>query len=89
MVFHDWILWPRRLVLTQKSPQIWDGSQAETWSQAHTGTVEDPIPYVYGIDAEAGKYYSYLESTYLCKLTMLACIYPPNTPDMWQWEVVA
>lgn len=54
----------------------------------HAGTMADPIPWVSGMDCEEGKYYSYEGKTYLCKADMIPCVWPPDTPDMWQWEVV-
>ncbi len=57
--------------------------------QVHEGTKEDPIPFVYGMDTEEGKYYVYEGITYLCKQDMIPCVWPPNTPGLWQWEVVA
>ena len=54
----------------------------------HTGTLADPIPWVSGMDCEEGKYYSYEGKTYLCKADMIPCVWPPDTPDLWQWEVV-
>lgn len=57
--------------------------------QSHAGTLEDPIPFVYGMDTEEGKYYAYEGITYLCKQDMIPCVWPPNTPGLWQWEVVA
>lgn len=56
--------------------------------QTHTGTLEDPIPWAYGMDSEQGKYYSYNGKVYLCNLTMPGCIYAPDTPDLWQWSEV-
>ena len=38
--------------------------------QTHDGTVDDPIPFVYGMDTEKDKYYSYEGKTYLCNLAM-------------------
>lgn len=57
--------------------------------QVHEGTKEDPVPFVYGMDTEEGKYYAYEGITYLCKQDMIPCVWPPNTPGLWQWEVVA
>lgn len=54
--------------------------------QVHAGTQEDPIAFIYGMDTEAEKYYSYNGKVYLCKLTMPACVYAPDTPGLWQWE---
>lgn len=56
--------------------------------QTHAGTKEDPIPWVYGMDTEQSKYYSYGGKTYLCKQTMLACVWAPGTPGLWQWSEV-
>lgn len=56
--------------------------------QTHAGTKEDPIPWVYGMDTEQSKYYSYGGKTYLCNLTMPACVWVPGTPGMWQWSEV-
>lgn len=54
----------------------------------HAGAMADPIPWVSGMDCKEGKYYRYEDKTYLCKSDMLPCVWPPDTPDMWQWEVV-
>lgn len=56
--------------------------------EQHEGTQDDPIPFVYGMDTEQGKYYSYSGKTYLCNLTMPACVWAPGTPDLWQWSEV-
>ena len=55
--------------------------------QSHTGTAEDPIPWIYGMDCHEGTYYSYNGKTYLCKSDMLPCVWAPDTPGLWQWEV--
>lgn len=57
--------------------------------QTHAGTQEDPIPFVYGMDTEEGKYYAYEGTTYLCRQTMTPCVWAPGTPGLWQWEVAA
>ena len=57
--------------------------------EGHAGTLEDPIPWVYGMDCTAGTYYSYEGQTYLCKADMLPCVWPPDTPGLWQWEVIS
>lgn len=54
--------------------------------KTHAGTKADPIPFIYGMDTQAEKYYSYNGKVYLCKLTMPACVYAPDTPGLWQWE---
>ena len=56
--------------------------------EEHTGAQDDPIPWVYGMDCEQGKYYAYGGKTYLCNLTMPACVWAPGTPGMWQWSEV-
>lgn len=53
--------------------------------ETHAGTQEDPIPFVYGMDTEQGKYYSYNGKLYLCNLTMAPCVWPPDTAGLWQW----
>lgn len=54
----------------------------------NTGTVDDPIPYVYGMDVYNGKYYSFNGKTYLAKSDMTPCVWDPGTPGLWQWELV-
>ena len=58
--------------------------------QEHAGTLADPIPWVYGMDCYAGKYYSYNGKIYRVAEggTMSPCVWPPDTPGLWQWEVV-
>ena len=56
--------------------------------QTHAGTAEDPVPFVYGMDTEQGKYYSYGGKVYLCNLDMQPCVWAPDTPGLWQWELV-
>lgn len=56
--------------------------------RSHAGTLDDPIPWAYGMDCITGLYYSYEGSTYLCKGDMIPCVWPPDTPGLWQWEVV-
>ena len=56
--------------------------------KTHAGTQEDPIPYVYGMDCAKDKYYSYNGKVYLCKADMPACVWPPDTAGLWQWEAV-
>ena len=55
--------------------------------QSHEGTAEDPIPWIYGMDCHEGTYYSYNGKTYLYKSDMLPCVWAPDTPGLWQWEV--
>lgn len=55
--------------------------------QSHAGTKDDPIPWIYGMDCHEGTYYSYNSKTYLCKSDMLPCVWAPDTPGLWQWEV--
>ena len=58
----------------------------------HKGTIDDPIPYpeTAGIvvNVQNGKYYSYKGKVYLAKADMPNCVYPPDTPSLWQWEEV-
>lgn len=55
---------------------------------AHTGNLEDPIPWVYGMDCTEGLYYSYNATVYLCKANMTPCVWAPGTAGLWQWEAV-
>ena len=55
---------------------------------AHKGTMEDPIPWVYGMDCTSGLYYSYNAAVYLCKANMTPCVWAPGTAGLWQWEAV-
>ena len=54
----------------------------------HTGTIDDPIPWVYGMDCYNGKYYSYEGKVYLCKGDMIPCVWTPGSAGLWQWEEV-
>lgn len=54
----------------------------------NTGTVDDPIPYTYGMDVFNGKYYSFNGNVYLCKQDMTPCVWDPGTAGLWQWEMI-
>lgn len=56
----------------------------------HAGTEDDPIPFVYGMDCYAGKYYSHEGQTYKVADggSMIPCTWPPDTPGLWQWVLV-
>lgn len=54
----------------------------------HAGTLDDPIPYVYGMDVYSGKYYSFNGKMYLAKADMIPCVWDPGTEGLWQWEEV-
>lgn len=55
-------------------------------SVTHNGTQEDPIPWVYGMDCENGKYYAYNDVVYLCAGDMKPCVWAPDS-GIWQWVV--
>ena len=55
----------------------------------HAGTLEDPIPWVSGMDCKEGKYYSHKGKIYLCTGDMSPCVWAPGTEGVWQWEVAA
>ena len=57
----------------------------------HTGTQEDPIPWVYGMDCRAGQYFSYEGHVYRVAEggDMIPCVWAPGTPGLWQWELVS
>ena len=56
----------------------------------HAGTLEDPIPWVYGMDCYAGKYYSYNGQVYKVAVggDMIPCVWAADS-GIWQWEVVS
>lgn len=53
-----------------------------------TGTIDDPIPYIYGMDVVKDKYYSYNGKLYLAKADMIPCTWAPGTAGLWQWQEV-
>ena len=53
-----------------------------------TGTQDDPIPYIGGMDVVKDKYYSYNGKLYKANLNMPACVWPPDTAGLWQWTEV-
>lgn len=52
----------------------------------HTGTLADPIPFVYGMDCDKDMYYSEGGAVYLCMSDMRPCIWSPGTAGVWQWQ---
>lgn len=52
------------------------------------GSRERPYAFLYGMDVERDKYYSYADKLYLAKSDMPACVWPPDTEGLWQWELV-
>lgn len=55
----------------------------------HAGTNEDPIPWVYGIDVEANKYYSYEGKVYKAIQAQSPSIwYPGSEGTEAIWELV-
>ena len=58
--------------------------------EGHAGTLEDPIPWVYGMDCTAGTYYSYNGHTYQVAEggDMTPCVWPPDTAGLWQWVLI-
>ena len=52
------------------------------------GSKERPFAFLYGMDVHSGKYYSYNNHLYLAKSDMMACVWPPDTEGLWQWELV-
>lgn len=53
----------------------------------HAGTLEDPIPWVSGMDCKEGKYYSHKGKIYLCTGDMSPCVWEPGGGAP-QWEEV-
>lgn len=58
--------------------------------KAHAGTLDDPIPWVYGMDCLSGTYYSYNGAIYRVADggNMTPCTWQPDTAGMWQWETI-
>lgn len=50
----------------------------------HAGTMEDPIPFVYGMDVTAGLYYSHENGLWLAKTTMTPCVWNPAAGNEWE-----
>ena len=83
----------------------WDGGGEETpWplmpelasfvslsyaKETPSGSDSDPYTFTSGIDVYSGKYYSYNNHLYLAKSDMTACVWPPDTEGLWQWELVS
>lgn len=65
-------------------PLSTDPSTGET----PTGTQDDPIPYLDGMDVVKDKYYSYNGKLYKANLNMPACVWPPDTEGLWQWTEI-
>ena len=59
-------------------------------SPEHAGTLEDPIPWVYGMDCLEGVYFSYNDHVYRVTAggDMKPCVWAPDS-GIWQWELVA
>ncbi len=55
--------------------------------QTHAGTLEDPIPWVNGMDCRAGQFFSYNGAIFRVEDggDMIPCTWPPDTDGMWQW----
>lgn len=56
----------------------------------HTGTIDDPIPWVYGMDCYEGLYYSYIDHVYQVAAggNMTPCVWAPDS-GIWQWVAVS
>lgn len=52
------------------------------------GTQENPYIFIYGMDVEEGKYYSYNGKLYKAETDMPACVWPPDTEGLWQWTEI-
>ena len=51
---------------------------------AHSGTADDPIPFVYGMDVASGLYYAYENEVWLAKVNMAPCVWPPADGNEWE-----
>ena len=74
----------------ESQPPGWEGMLAiyRPIEREHTGTLADPITWVYGMDCYSGKYYVHNGQTYLAKMDMLPCVWEPGSAGLWQWEAV-
>ena len=52
------------------------------------GSRERPYAFIPGMDVYADNYYTHADALYLAKADMLPCVWPPDTPGLWQWEAV-
>ena len=59
-----------------------------TTGETPTGTQNDPIPYIGGIDVVKDKYYSYNGKLYLANANLPACVWAPDTQGLWQWTEI-
>lgn len=51
------------------------------------GTMDDPIPFMMGMDVHLGLYYSYDGAVYIADADMLPCTWAPDS-GIWQWKPV-
>lgn len=60
-------------------------------SVEHAGTLEDPIPWIYGMDCLEGQYFSYEGHIYKVAVggSMIPCVWTPGTEGIWQWEKIS
>lgn len=60
---------------------------SETGESA-TGTIDDPIPYIYGMDVKSQKYYSYEGRVWFCnsETDIDNCVWYPGQPGVHFWE---
>lgn len=52
------------------------------------GSRDNPYAYLPGMNVYNGKYYTFEGKLYLAKADLIPCVWPPNTPGLWQWEEV-
>ena len=51
------------------------------------GSREHPYAWLNGMDVRNGCFYSHDGKLYQAKADMPACVWPPDTPGLWQWEL--
>lgn len=56
----------------------------------HAGTLDDPIPWVNGMDCLEGQYFSYNGHVYKVASggNMIPCVWTPDS-GIWQWEKIS
>ena len=81
----------QEIVSNESQPPEMEGMLAvySPINQIHKGTLEDPIPWIYGMDCYAGKYYTYNNEIYKCNGDMIPCIWEPGSIGVYQWELVS
>ena len=52
------------------------------------GSMEHPFTYLYGMDVNKDRYYTFNDKLWIARADMPACVWDPGTAGLWQWEEV-